>query len=83
MSYAFSYYGADTVDSFAEGSINPFAEGAFPTDAAIKRIVGPLAGTDHIGAVVKGIGGYLKVVYKVDNFSSIPDRLGDLVRRAA
>ena len=47
---------------------------------AVMRVV---AGTDQIGAIVKGIGGHLKLVYKVDNLSPIPKRLDDLVRRVA
>jgi hypothetical protein len=42
-----------------------------------------VAGTDQIRAIVKGIGGHLKLVYKVDNLSPIPKRLDDLVRRVA
>jgi hypothetical protein len=87
MSYAFSYYGADTIDPSAEGTIDPFAEWAIVFDAAVRqRIVmlhrnSDVASTDQIGVIVKSIGSRLRLVYKVD--SSIPEPLGDLVRRAA
>jgi cold shock protein len=79
MSYAFSYYGAETIP---EGMIDPFAQRSSPTDAAARQRA-VIAGTDQIGAIVKGIGGHLKLVYKVDNLSPIPERLSDLVRRVA
>jgi hypothetical protein len=82
MSYAFSYYGAETLAS-VEDTIDAFADGALMTDAAVKRIVGAVAPTDLIGATVRGIGGYLRLVYKAEDFASIPESLGDLVRRAA
>ena len=49
----------------------------------MERIVGPLKSTNLMGAAVKGIGGYLRLVYNAEDFSSIPERLSDLVRRAA
>jgi hypothetical protein len=81
MSYSFSYYGAETIP---EGMIDPFAQRSSPTNAAARqRAAMPTAGTDQIGAIVKEIGGHLKLVYKVDNLSPIPKRLDDLVRRVA
>jgi len=82
MSYAFSYYGAETLPS-VEDTIDAFAGGAFLSDAEVKRIVGPVAPTDLIGGTVRGIGGYLRIVYKAEDFASIPESLGDLARRAA
>jgi hypothetical protein len=70
-SYAFSYYGADTIPS-AEDTIDTFAHGSLTTDAEIKWLVGPVASNDLIGATVKGIGGYLRLVYKAEDFFSIP-----------
>jgi len=81
-SYAFSYYGADAIPS-VEDMIDTFADGSLTTDAEMERIIGPLNSTDLMGATVKGIGGYLRLVYKAEDFSSIPERLSDLVRRAA
>ena len=79
MSYAFSYYGAETIP---KGMIDPFAQRSSPTVvAARQRAVS--VGTDQIGAIVKVIGGRLKLVYKVDYLSPIPNRLDDLVRRVA
>jgi hypothetical protein len=48
-----------------------------------RGIIGPVKSTDLMGATVKGIGGYLRLVYKAEDFSSIPEHLRDLVRRAA
>ena len=68
----FSYYGADTID-----------------DAPVRqRFAIPLRNTkvasaDQTEAIVKGIGGYLKLVYRADDLSPIPDRLADLVRLVA
>ncbi len=73
MGYAFSYYGAD----------------AIPDDPSPRKRIGipgrksEVARTDQIGAIVKGIGGHLKLVYKADDLSPMPDRLRDLVRRVA
>jgi len=61
----------------------PCADGSFTTDAAIEKMIGPVARTDLMGATVKGIGGCLRLVYKAEDFSSIPERLNDLIRRAA
>jgi hypothetical protein len=81
MSYAFSYYGAETIP---EGMIDPFAQRSSPTVAAARqRAVMPVAGSDQIEAIVKGIGGHLKLVYKADNSTPMPERLADLVRRVA
>jgi hypothetical protein len=68
----FSYYGIDTIDHAP----------------ARQRIAIPfrnskVASTDQTGAIVKGIGSYLRLVYKADDLSPIPDRLADLVRRVA
>ena len=38
--------------------------GFLTTDAEIERIIGPLKSTDLMGATVKGIGSYLRLVYK-------------------
>ena len=57
--------------------------GFLTTDAEIERIIGPLKSTDLMGATVKGIGSYLRLVYKAEHFSPIPEHLHDLVRRAA
>jgi hypothetical protein len=81
-SYAFSYYGADTIPS-VEDTIDKFADGLLTTDAEIKRIIGPVASTDLMGATVKEIAGYPRLVHKAEDFFSILERLGDLVRRAA
>ena len=81
-SYAFFYYGADAIPS-VENAIDTFADGLLTTDAEIERIIGPLKSTDLMGATVKGIGGYLRLVYKAEDFSSIPDHIRDLVRLAA
>jgi hypothetical protein len=82
MSYAFSYYGAETLPSL-EDTIDAIADGVFMSDAEVARIVGPVAATDLIGATVRGIGAYLRLVYRAEDFASIPEGLGDLVRRAA
>ena len=81
-SYAFLYYGADAIPS-VENAIDTFADGLLTTDAEIERIIGPLKSTDLMGATVKGIGSYLRLVYKAEDFSSIPDHIRDLVRLAA
>jgi hypothetical protein len=85
MSYSFSYYGAETIGAATEGMIDPFAQQSSPTDAAARQraVMRVVASSDQIGAIVKGIGSHLKLVYKVDNLSPIPERLGDLVRRVA
>jgi len=74
MGYYFSYYGAR----------------AIPDDPSPRQRIGipgrrksEVASTDQIGAIVKVIGARLKLVYKVEDLSPIPDRLGDLVRRVA
>jgi hypothetical protein len=73
MGYAFSYYGAD----------------AIPDDPSPRQRIGipgrklEVASPDQIGAIVKVIGGRLKLIYKVEDLSPIPDRLEDLVRRVA
>jgi hypothetical protein len=82
MSYSFSYYGAETIVAATEG--DPFAQRSTPTAATVRQsAIMVVAGTDQIGAIVKEIGGHLKLVYKVDNLSPIPERLAKLVRRAA
>ena len=81
MSYSFSYYGAETIVTATEG--DPFAQRWIPTAAVRQRAIMVVAGTDQIGAIVKGIGGHLKLVYKVDNLSPIPEGLAELVRRVA
>jgi hypothetical protein len=68
----FSYYGADTIDD---------APARQRITIALRN--SKVARTDQTGAIVKGIGGYLKLVYKADDLSPIPDRLADLVRRVA
>ena len=85
MSYAFSYYGAETIGAATEGMIDPFAQRSSQTDAAARQraVMRVVASSDQIGAIMKGIGGHLKLVYKVDNLSPIPKRLDDLVRRVA
>jgi hypothetical protein len=80
--YAFSYYGADAIPS-VEDSTETLANLSLTTDAEIEKIIGPIASTDLMGATARGIGGYLRLVYKAEDFSSIPERLSDLVRRAA
>jgi hypothetical protein len=79
MSYSFSYYGAETIP---DGMIDPFAQRSSSAVAAARQRA-VIAGTDQIEAIMKGIGGHLKLVYKVDNLSPIPERLSDLVRRVA
>ena len=81
-SCAFSYYGADAIPS-VENTIDAFAYGPLRTDAEIERIIGPIKSPDLMGATVKGIGSYLRLVYKAEDFSPIPEHLRDLVRRAA
>jgi hypothetical protein len=85
MSYAFSYYGAETIGAATEGMIDPFVQRSSPKDAAARQraVMRVVAGTDQIGAIVKEIGGHLELVYKVDNLSPIPKRLAELVRRVA
>lgn len=78
----FWYYGADALPS-VENTIDTFADGLLTTDAEIERIIGPLKSTDLMGATVKGVGAYLRLVYKAEDFPSIPEQLRDLVRRAA
>jgi hypothetical protein len=41
-------------------------------DADVKTIVGLVASTDQIGATVHGIGGYLRLVYRAEEFAPIP-----------
>ena len=77
----FWYYGADAVPS-VEDTIDTLA-GSFTTDAEVARMIGPVARTDLMWATAKGIGGYLRLVYKAEDFSPIPERLSDLIRRAA
>jgi hypothetical protein len=81
MSYAFSYYGAETIVAATKG--DPFAQQSTPTAADRRRAIKVVAGTDKIAVIVKGIGDNLKLVYKVDNLSPIPKRLAELVRRVA
>jgi hypothetical protein len=81
MSYAFSYYGAKTIVEATEG--DQFAQTSVPTAAVRQRAIMVVAGSDQIGAIVRVIGGRLKLVYKVDNSSPIPERLAELVRRVA
>jgi hypothetical protein len=78
----FAYYGADAVPS-VEDTILPYAEGSFTTDAEIEKMIGPVARTDLIGATVKGIGGYLRLVHSAESLPPMPQHLGDLLRRAA
>jgi hypothetical protein len=80
-SYAFSYYGADAIPS-VQDTIDTLA-GLLTTDAEVERMIGPVARTDLMGATAKGIGGYLRLVYSAEDFSPIPERLRDLIRRAA
>ena len=81
-SCAFSYYDADAIPS-VENTIDAFAYGPLRTDAEIERIIGPVARTDLLGATVKGVGAYLRLVYKAEDVSPLSERLSDLVRRAA
>jgi hypothetical protein len=85
FSLHFAYYGADAVPSAEDTirSFRSFADRLLTTDADIERMIGPVASTDLMGVTVKGIGGYLRLVYKAEDFSSIPGHLGDLLRRAA
>jgi hypothetical protein len=73
MGYAFAYYGADAIPD------NPSPRQRI----GIPHRKSEAAGTDQMRAIVKGIGGHLKLVYKVEDLSPIPDRLEDLVRRVA
>jgi len=82
FSLHFAYYGADAVPS-AEDTIHSFAGGSVTTDAAIERMIGPVERTDLMGATVKGIGGYLRLVYKAEELPPTPERISDLIRRAA
>ena len=82
FSLHFAYYGADAVPS-TEDTIHSFVDRSVISDAAIERMIGPVERTDLMGATVKGIGGYLRLVYKAEDFSPIPERLSDLIRRAA
>jgi hypothetical protein len=70
MSYAFSYYGAKTIPG---GMIDPFAQRSSPTNAAARQraVMRVVASSDEIGAIVKAIGGHLKLVYNVDNLSAL------------
>jgi hypothetical protein len=61
----------------------PCADGSFTTDAQIEKMIGPVRRTDLIGATVKGIGGYLRLVHSAESLSAMPQYLGDLLRRAA
>jgi hypothetical protein len=61
----------------------PCEDGSFTTDAEIEKMIGPVGRTDLIGATVKGIGGYLSLVYGAESLSAMPKYLGDLLRRAA
>jgi hypothetical protein len=61
----------------------PCADGPFTTDAEIEKMIGPVGRTDLIGATVKGIGGYLRLVHSAESLSAMPQHLGDLLRRAA
>jgi hypothetical protein len=79
FSLHFAYYGADAVPSAEE--TRPSL--GLTTDAEFERMIGPIKRTDLMGATVKGIGGYLRLVYKAEDFCSIPDHLGELLRRAA
>jgi hypothetical protein len=79
FSLHFAYYGADVV----EDTVHPFADGSFTTDVEIEKMIGPVGRTDLIGATVKGIGGYLRLVHRAEDFSSMPQHLDDLLRRAA
>ena len=80
-SFHLRYYGADAIPS-VEDTIDTLA-GSLTTDAEINRIIGPVASTDLLGATAKGVGAYLRLVYKAEDFSSLPERFSDLVRRAA
>src|SRR5215831_8217406 len=86
FSLHFAYYGVGAVPS-VEDTIHSFIhsspDGLLTTDAEIERMIGPVERTDLVGATVKGIGGYLRLVYKSEDFSSIPNPLGALLRRAA
>jgi hypothetical protein len=80
-----SYYGPGAVPSVEE-SIRPV--GAFTTDAEIENMIGPVRRTDLIGAAVKGIGGYLRLVHSAEepfigDLTPMPQDLADLLRRAA
>jgi hypothetical protein len=77
----FRYYGADAIPS-VQDTIGTLA-GSLTTDAEIERIIGPVARTDLMGATAKGVGAYLRLVYKAEDFPPIPERLSDLLRRAA
>ena len=84
-SYAFSYYGADAIPSVEDTihSFHSFAHGLLTTDAEIERMIGPVERTDLMGATVKGIGSYLRLVHSAESLSPMPQYLGDLLRRAA
>jgi len=72
----FRYYGADAIPS-VQDTIDTLA-GSLTTDAEINRIIGPM-----MGATAKGVGAYLRLVYKAEDLPPMPERLSDLVRRAA
>jgi hypothetical protein len=79
MSYSFGYYGAETI---VEG--DPFTQqSTLRPPQSDRRRFQVVAGTDHIRAIVRVIGGHLKLVHKVDDLSPIPERLAELVRRVA
>jgi hypothetical protein len=61
----------------------PCADGSFTTDAEIEKMIGPVGRTDLMGATVKAIGGYLRLVHSAESLSAMPQHLGDLLRRAA
>src|SRR5690242_10885918 len=51
-----------------EDTVHPFADGSFTTDVEIEKMIGPVERTDLIGAAVKGIGGYLRLVHRAEDF---------------
>jgi hypothetical protein len=66
----FSYYGPGALLSLKDTI--PFAGGSFTIDAEIEEMIGPVRRTDLIGATVKGIGSYLRLVHSAEDYAPAP-----------
>jgi hypothetical protein len=62
--------------------------GSLRTDTEIEKMIGPVGRNDLMGATARGVGAYLRLIYSAEepfigDLTPMPQRLADLLRRAA
>jgi hypothetical protein len=81
-----SYYGPGAVLEVEDP--DPPAVGSLRTDTEIEKMIGPVRRNDLMGATARGVGAYLRLIHSAEepfigDLTPIPQRLADLLRRAA